>query len=128
MSLFSVPDPPTSYKGGYELISSDNLRLHWAPYKAENIHGENLTFVVKSGFTGPEYVTENHYLDLLNVTNPGVGVTMYRVFARNEIGLSEESDPIIFVSSYLNIPDTVPQLGEGRSLWHLVPCTGGAEQ
>ena len=114
--FISVPDPPTSYKGGYEVISSLNLRLHWSPYNTEKIHGENLTFVVKSGFTGPEYVTENHYLDLLNVTNPGVGVTMYRVFARNEIGLSGESDPIIFASSTLDLPDTIPKLEEALIL------------
>ena len=114
MSLFLVPEPPASYKGGYELISSDNLRLHWAPYKAENIHGENLTFVVINGNT--EYETRYHYLDLFNVTEPGVGINMYKVFARNEIGLSEESDPILVASPYLNIPDTVPKLGEGLIL------------
>ena len=116
MSLYSVPDPPTSYKGGYELISSDHLRLHWASYKAENIHGENLTFVVKRGNT--EYETRYHFLDLLNVTE----INMYKVFARNEIGISEESNPVFFVSSYLNIPDTVPQLGEAL----ILDCKNGS--
>ena len=98
------------------MISSLHLRLHWSPYTAEKIHGENLTFVVKTGSTGPEYVTEYHYLDLLNVTNAGVGVTMYRIFARNEIGMSRESEAILFVSSILDLPDTIPRLGEALIL------------
>ena len=118
MILLLVPDPPTAYKGGYEVISSLHLRLHWSPYNAEKIHGENLTFVVKTGYgyNVPEYVTKYHYLDLLNVTNTDAGVTMYRIFARNEIGMSGESIPIIFVSSILDLPDTIPRLVEALIL------------
>ena len=112
LSLFSVPDPPTTYKGGYEVVSPLTLRLHWSPFPAEKIHGENLKFMVKTGSTGPEYETKYHYIDLVNATDTDIGVTIYKVFARNEIGLSRDSDPIIFASSVLDIPDTLPRLEE----------------
>ena len=102
----SVPEPPRLFRGSYEVMASvsggsRSLRLHWAVYPAENIHGDNLTFLVRVGSMTQE--TRHHFIDLVNLTHPGV----LSVFAKNEVGMSEESG--IMILPELQYPDILPK-------------------
>ena len=109
----SVPEPPRLFRGSYEVMASvsggsRSLRLHWAVYPAENIHGDNLTFVVRVGSMTQE--TRHHFIDLVNLTHPGV----LNVFAKNEVGMSEKSGNMILPE--LQYPDILPKPLEAADL------------
>ena len=127
---------PNSFEVLKILNKTKLIRLHWETFRREDIHGDNLSFIIEGKVkfstlihfklvnilgNNDQKETQNHYIDVYTPTDDNAS---YKIFSKNEMGASADFARIFIPSenirnsNYQKIKALIldSETGKGRHL------------